>query len=105
MTPPARDERRWTIYVCSGCNTMQSEDCLCDPKHAGYNRPLGVMPVAAHKAALAAARHVDEASQRIVRHIAGMIFPESGHPYGSIPRQLVYDARSALTVPEPEERR
>jgi hypothetical protein len=37
-----------------------------------------------------------EAVERIVRHIAGMTFPESGHPYGSIPRQLVYDARAAL---------
>jgi len=119
-----RDERRWTLQVCSECgwhildeNHARSDadeavggDCesyLVDDGEFGSCGPcdiVEVMPVAEYEAALRAVRQVDDAMvARIVRHIAGMVFPESGHEYGQIPRQLVYDARAALN-PEPEEK-
>lgn len=36
---------RWTIRVCSGCQTDASQDCRCAPGSGSVDVPVEVMPV------------------------------------------------------------
>lgn len=98
MSDLARD---FDSLIATG--TRWEVHCPCGREHH-YRRPV----VSVGSLNDARVRLVELAAENarlrpIVAHVAGLVAPESGFEYGEVHRQVIYDAREALTLPVRQE--